>query len=609
MNISVKKNILIINQDKIVINDLIKGKLYSNKITGKNELLLLHKYNDLYICVYILNNKLCYVIDEIELIYKSLVKVYQMSLHTSLNKKKLSITSISYIYNPLKLNISNIRLFVTDHINKKIKINEFDHKLNVLEVLLKNKISIYKFSMKGIINDETTINNKLRITINVDDTDISYSLNMLSLKRKNTRLYYVPIKSIYVDKYAMHLRKSGKLKLILVKRLKEDIEYDKDFLFKESFIVSHFLNIIGSIARVFSPKKVNLCFEKLSEKAEEGTFELCEMMQKSKIAKSYYIIDEKSTDYERIKNYDFVVKKYSWKYYYLIYRSNNFITAEAPLHVNILRANNKCLRKSLCNKKFVFLQHGITYLKSQTNGSFIAGRESEPHYILASSIKEQDAINREMNIDKKNILITGLLVYDKVKYNSINNSSKDIITIMLTWKPYEEHLTNFEESSYYKNVIKIYNVLKKYIFKDNIRIISHPKADKLLRSTNLASSLFDGNVSTCMEDTKLLITDYSSISYNAFYRGSGVIFYQDDLEYYEKVVGKLIPAEDEYIGYRAYNIDGLENIIKKGIVNKSINLNYFRTKKMVDIYSEINKYHDGNNQKRVYKELERLKMV
>ena len=213
MNISVKKNILIINQDKIVIDDLIKGKLYSNKITGKNELLLLHKYNDLYICVYILNNKLCYIINDIELIYKSLVKVYQMSLHTSLNKKKLSITSISYIYNPLKLNISNIRLFVTDHISKKIKINEFDHKLNVLEVLLKNKISIYKFSMKDIINDETTINNKLRITINVDNTDISYSLNILALKRKNTRLYYVPIKSIYVDKYAIHLRKSGKLKV------------------------------------------------------------------------------------------------------------------------------------------------------------------------------------------------------------------------------------------------------------------------------------------------------------------------------------------------------------------------------------------------------------
>ena len=50
---------------------------------------------------------------------------------------------------------------------------------------------------------------------------------------------------------------------------------------------------------------------------------------------------------EVIKDFKFVVTKFSLKYYWLIYNANSFISSDAPLHLNIIRSNNKFLRRRL----------------------------------------------------------------------------------------------------------------------------------------------------------------------------------------------------------------------------------------------------------------------
>ena len=170
---------IIINDEKIKIDELIVGKIYSKKVSRKNEILLLEKYHDLYIGVYILDNNLYYSLDDLEKIYKQFIKVYQMCLKVNLNKKVFKITSISYIYNPFKLKVDYKKLFATDTLYKDININEFDHKLNIFELVMKNKIYTYKFKIDDIINNETNINNKVRITIKVNNIDINYSLKVI----------------------------------------------------------------------------------------------------------------------------------------------------------------------------------------------------------------------------------------------------------------------------------------------------------------------------------------------------------------------------------------------------------------------------------------------
>ena len=126
----------------------------------------------------------------------------------------------------------------------------------------------------------------------------------------------------------------------------------------------------------------------------------------------------------------------------------------------------------------------------------------------------------------------------------------------------------------------------------NIKIVAHPKVQNMLINTSIKDLIWNRPISEVLEITKLLITDYSSICYNAFYQGAAVIFYQPDLEVYEKANGPLIPADDEYIGKRAFNKKELTSILNQKIKNGEILLEDLRDKQYEDIYKTINEFHD-----------------
>jgi CDP-glycerol glycerophosphotransferase (TagB/SpsB family) len=180
---------------------------------------------------------------------------------------------------------------------------------------------------------------------------------------------------------------------------------------------------------------------------------------------------------------------------------------------------------------------------------------------------------------------------------------------MLTWRPYEEHLYDFSKSVYYQSVVTLYDELIKHTGAENIKIVAHPKFVKLLKSTPIGDSISTEPVSTVLQKTKLLITDYSSVAYYSFYVGGAVIFYQADIEQFESVVGKLVPNDDEYIGFRAFNEKDVQAIIRKSIKNGVIDLAALRTPRHKEMYTSINRYSDGKNVERLIKELAKRKVI
>ena len=328
------------------------------------------------------------------------------------------------------------------------------------------------------------------------------------------------------------------------------------------------------------------------------------LSQKSKKTKNYFVISKNCPDYSKIKKHKNIITKYSLKYYFLVYCCANFISTEAPSHLNVLRSNNKRFRLATYMKNFIFLQHGVTYMKCHgKNSPFVKGREAEPNYIVVGSAKEQEVVCDMLQISENRILKVGLPIFDKIKNNHINESSDDIVTVMLTWKPYEEHLYDFEKSDYYKNILEVINLLEKYVSKEQILIVPHPKIKDLLMSTNLKNQVWGNQISEVLNKSKLLITDYSSVAYNSFYQGGAVIFYQPDLELYEKENGPLIPFDNEYIGERVFTLSELKKIFSKTIQKKKINLCQLRNEEFEKKYKEINEFNDGKNIERLYKEL------
>ena len=615
--------------EHIQVNLLDYGKEYTSsiKVTNdeyRNKILLIQEINESeenkkenelasqqdVILVYSQNKKIRYSYCSLEKAYKKLVKLKFKVLNISLSKRKLKIKILSYIINPYNMEIKDSKFYIDELLYKTCELKQYPNKISKFKMIEEKNIYTFKFDVNDIIKDDSLINGKIRFGFNINGKDIDYQVGIANKKIKNSRYYYAPIKSKFVGDYALHIRRTPRGNLILVNRLKEPIENTIKFRIMESKIVS---NILYGLSKVLIPirrRKINLYYEKFSSKAEEGVYDLFLLTKKSNNYKNYFVIDKNSLDYEKIKSDKNVVKKYSLKYYWLIFNASNFISTEAPIHLNIIRSNNGSLRKSIVDKKFIFLQHGITYLKCQGDGStFGKGKEGESQYIIVGSEKEKDVISEMLNLEEEQILKTGLPIFSKIKYNHINNNSDDIVTIMLTWKPYEEQLYNFEESSYYKYVVKIYNMLAKYIDKNKIIIIGHPKANLLLSETDLGKSIWDKPISKALEKTKLLITDYSSVCYNSFYQGAGVIFYQADIEKYEMVNGKLIPNDDEYIGKRVFNLEELDNILKETIKNGKIDLSKVRTREFEDNYKTINEFTDGKNIERIYNELIKLKLV
>lgn len=620
--------------------DLLKyGKEYTSevKITndeGRNKVFLMNEIQDRYcyedeendelddinsisknvIIVYSDNKKIKYSYCSMEKAYKKLLKLKFKVLNIKLNKRRLKIKVLAYLINKYNLDIAQTSFFIDEKLSQECNLSQYENKLSKFKILKQKHIFNFKFKISDIINDDSIINGSMKFNINIEGNDIEYKIGKKDKKIANKKLkkkyYNLPLKHVYVNDYSIHIRRTIGSNFVLVKRLKDPVEDTIRFKILESKFISAILYKFGKILTKIRRKKVNIFYEKFASKAEEGVFDLYRMCKRSKKTKSYFVIDKDSIDYDRIKNDPGVIRKYSFKYYWMIYNCTHFIASEAPSHLNVLRSNNKYFRRATYDKDFIFLQHGIIYMKNLgLNSAFSKSKEAESKYMIVSSEKEKDVVTEMLGYNEESLLKTGLGMYSNIKYNHINSDSDDFITVMLTWKPYEEQLYDFEQSSYYKNVIEICNMLQKYIPKEKIIIIAHPKAQTLIENTDLKDRLWNLPISKALEKTKLLITDYSSVCYNSFYQGAGVIFYQPDLELYEQENGKLIPSDDEYIGERAFDIERLELLIQENTQNGKIILDNLRTKKFEENYKTINEFCDGKNIERIYESLLNLNII
>ena len=537
-------------------------------------------------------------------VYKEIIKFSYKVLYLGLSRRYLSLWMIGYFQTGSEIPIQGQRFYI----ESTMKIDSA--LIPKWKLLLQHNFQHFKIPLESLLSEDTQINNMLNIMLNVNGLELDYRLGKKFRSiGANIRHYYAPYKSRYLKDFAIHVRRTDRGNFSIVKRPKEEVERGLRFKIMESRGISWLLYHLGKWWGKHG-RNVNLFYEKFSEKAEEGAFDLFLMARDSQSSRNYYIIDEHSEDYQRIRGEKNVVRKYSLKYYWLLYRVNYYISTEAPAHLNLLRSNNKYFRKSTCEHPFIFLQHGVTYLKCQgPTSTFVAGKEGEPQYIIVGSEKEKDAVCDMLKLPEERIWNTGLPIFSKIDYKHINQDSEDKAVIMLTWKTYEEHLQDFEQSEYYKNVIRIYQMLSRYLEPSKIIIVPHPKVVDLLARTDMKDSVWKKPISEVLGVTKLLVTDYSSVCYNVFYQGGGVVFYQPDLELYEMESGRLIPSDDEYIGARVFDPEALEEVLQNIIQDGRIILDKARTSEHEARYQSINEFSDGENLARIYRKLVKKKIV
>ncbi len=369
-----------------------------------------------------------------------------------------------------------------------------------------------------------------------------------------------------------------------------------------------FAYIVAFLWHTEKAKKLVLLYEKNSSKYEESASVLYEELIDSGNENAYFIVTRDYEFLDRVpeKYRKNLVYKYTFKHYLYFFKSKTFIGTEAIAHAIDLKTFNVLALSKVGSKNlnYVFLQHGVMYmvsLDSESRGMFSRKRLNGKYRVVVSSQAESDHFTTLGRHLEEDIYITGLPKFDRNQYNE----NADKIVIMPTWRPWEINTarTDFTDTPYFKMIMRIYESVPEAL-KDKVIILPHPlilnELSKLSGSVS-EKMVIDARYDDILKDTAVLITDYSSIAYDAFYRGARVVFYWEEKDYCMSQYGpstKLMLNEKNVFGDYCYSTDGLGDIIEKNFKNP-------QTDEQKEKYSYLVNFHDNKNTQRLIDFLKR----
>lgn len=344
-----------------------------------------------------------------------------------------------------------------------------------------------------------------------------------------------------------------------------------------------------------------LLFEKTAKHYEESARSVYERFVDDGEKRTWFVIDgetAKSLDVEDRYRAHFL-RQHSFKHYLYFFRSTCFLGTEALAHCFELRCQSILVQRKLKSKKnkYVFMQHGVMYmvsLDSPERSSFQKENMPGKAYVVASSELEAKHFTDMAGFKRKDIIVCGLPKFDR----SYQNSGADKILIMPTWRPWEFAAMRVDPTS--TNYVKMVNRIVEAIpeeLQDKVIVAPHPLFDPKLFSKGGTDAGAIESYDELLRDVALLITDYSSIAYDAFYRGANVIFYWEELEDCMAHYGEpthLMLDEQNAFGPVCNSPDELTEATQE-LYGKEQDKEFLRR------YRRIVEFHDGKNTERFIK--------
>ena len=185
---------------------------------------------------------------------------------------------------------------------------------------------------------------------------------------------------------------------------------------------------------------------------------------------------------------------------------------------------------------------------------------------VVSSELEAEHFIELAGMKREDLYITGLAKFD----NSYRHEDADRIVIMLTWRRWETNQArdDLRDTGYYHMTERIFNAVPAEL-RDKVIILPHPlMADRFaaVRSDMGGHIVTGQSYDRILRDTDLLITDYSSIAYDAFYRGANVIFCWDEKDECMEHYGEgtyLMLNEDNVFGDVCMSPEEITEAVKR----------------------------------------------
>lgn len=330
-----------------------------------------------------------------------------------------------------------------------------------------------------------------------------------------------------------------------------------------------------------------LLYEKFCSKYEESAKFVFEKLIDDGCENVFFILDKKSEYYRDVprKYRKYIINKNSLRHYYEFFNARAFIASETFFHaIEVTNSNSLIrIRQKWDDYYYFFLQHGVSYAFAlKDRNVFKKGSGfTDNSFIVVSSESEANHFIEQAKFDRADLIKSGMPKFD----HAVQNEDADKILIMPTTRffEYSTIMDDAENSTYY-NFSKMIIESVPDELRDKIVFIPHPLVNRIMKKTDLEKYMSkETKYDKLLQDTRLLITDYSSISFDAFYRGCNVVFAWMEKEMcLEKLGMDLMLNDDNSFADIAYDYETLSDLILKNYSEGHSEENSERFKKIVE---------------------------
>ncbi|PTE30790.1 CDP-glycerol--glycerophosphate glycerophosphotransferase, partial [Mammaliicoccus fleurettii] len=323
----------------------------------------------------------------------------------------------------------------------------------------------------------------------------------------------------------------------------------------------------------------------------------------------YYVIDRDSDERKNVEPFGNVIYFKSKEHFEVMIKADIICSTH---HTELLFPTHEVGYVKKIRAKRVFLQHGVLGTKNltQINGKQL--KDFNVDMFITSSNREKQIVNRDLLFDDYQVKVTGLSRFDELFNNNVEE--KEQILIIPTWRDWITNINSLLESDYLQNYNDLLNNPRweNVVRSKNVEIIFclHPNMQAFVEYFKIPEYIKvirqgEVDVQLLIKESKLMITDYSSVAFDFSFLEKPVIYYQFDRDRFIGHLPSHLDIDKELPGKIVDNVDAvLEETInyvdnefknEQSIINKSNNfIEYKDTTNSLRIYQAAKDFKRRN---------------
>lgn len=289
------------------------------------------------------------------------------------------------------------------------------------------------------------------------------------------------------------------------------------------------------------------------------------ILERDRDIEIYWIVDRKSPLIDEIKG-EKIIKGSIKNYLYFYHSRANLFSDTFNSDIAPFAYILPCVRFIYFRRFKVFLNHGRVAFKRVPKFPYPIQKIKDSiyrSYNLAVASTELEKIAMvDYGLEDRDIVILGS-ARDDMLFN-IELERGDIL-IAPSWRGWLFHNDTLVGSKFYKNYTDLLSNkrLNSYLKRNNIYInfylhhMFHKFYKELSEYKSDMITILEpkADISRYIRGSKMLITDYSSLSADFYYLKKPVIFFQFDRERYIREIGSYIDLERDSFGDVAFSVD------------------------------------------------------